>query len=222
MVVGKSSNSLESTGSYWYLHERFAANGVGDVALRVMKHTPELSVPLVYSEPTECKDHGYTFEQLPYSAQRVMTSPGGPSMDLFMNASLLGWLKVRPVVNPQRVKKYLELLQAGSLQLMTASSTALEGYTSALQLIGSLDAQGDALFMTENSSTLFVLSDGHTTTAELGAQDTHQVKGVALLRRQRPLLTARRPASLRSLLAAEVAPRSRKVRRSACPHRQPC
>ena len=82
-------------------------------------------------------------------------------MDLFMNSSLLGWLKVRPVVNPQRVRKYLELLQAGSLQLMIAPSTALEGYVSALQLIGSLEAQGDALFMSEDSSTLFVPGDGH-------------------------------------------------------------
>ena len=101
MVVGKSSNSLESTGSYLYLHERYAANGVGDVALRTMKHTPELSVPVVYSEPTESKDHGYTFEQMPYTAQRTMTPPDGPCMQLFMSSSLLGWLKVRPVTRLQ-------------------------------------------------------------------------------------------------------------------------
>ena len=109
-------------------------------------------------------------------------------MDLFMNSSLLGWLKVRPVVNPQRVRKYLELLQAGQLQLMIAPSTALEGYVSALQLIGSLEAQGDALFMSEDSSTLFVLGDGHATTAGLGAQDLQQPKGVPLLRRQHIVL----------------------------------
>ena len=81
--------------------------------LRRMKHTPDLLVPMVVSEPTECKLHGCKFVH--DARGRVMFTTGGGIIPLFMSASGLGWLKVKPVTCADNARSFLKRLSRGSI-----------------------------------------------------------------------------------------------------------
>ena len=96
MAVGDRDAALQSLGSYEYLFVRYGSDGSGELLRRRLKHTPNLPVEFVFSEPTEVYLHKYRFR---FDDQgRVMTTAEGRDIPLFMSsATKLGWFKVRPV-----------------------------------------------------------------------------------------------------------------------------
>ena len=50
MGVGNDEAKLESDGTRFYLFYRYGANGEGEVVARRMHYTPNLNVPMVFSE----------------------------------------------------------------------------------------------------------------------------------------------------------------------------
>ena len=107
LSVGNKNSALRSLGSYLFVLERFAANGSKELVLRRMKHTPDLHLPMVISEPTEVYGHQY---KIAFDAKqgRVFTSNTGQELPLFMNSVKLGWLKVRKVVDTATVAAILK------------------------------------------------------------------------------------------------------------------
>ena len=114
IAVGNNAGGLHSEGSYVYMFERYGADGSGDVVLRRMKHTPDLRVPVVFSEATEIYDHGYEFTSS-RAAGRVVKLVDGSTVKLFLNKSKLGWWKVRPVTNKTHAAMWLANMQRGSV-----------------------------------------------------------------------------------------------------------
>ena len=53
MTVGDEGGKLTSKGSHLYLLERFGADGKGEMVIRRLKHTPNLSLEMVLDEPSE-------------------------------------------------------------------------------------------------------------------------------------------------------------------------
>lgn len=96
IAVGNNAASLHCEGSYIYMFERYGADGGGDVVLRRMKHTPDLRLPVVFSEATEIYDHGYEFASS-RAAGRTVKLLHGSTIKPFLNAGKLGWWKVRLV-----------------------------------------------------------------------------------------------------------------------------
>ena len=111
--VGEDGVQLTSNGSYLYLLERFGRDGSGEVVLRRMKHTPNLRLKCVVSEPTEVYSHEYEFA-FNKREGRVMSRASGDKIPLFMSKNGLGWLKVRPVTEPQRVAELRAAFDSGS------------------------------------------------------------------------------------------------------------
>jgi hypothetical protein len=107
LSVGDKDSGLRSLGSYDFVLERQGSNGETETVVRRMKHTPNLHLPMVISEGTEVYDHAYrfTFER---DAGRVMTTDTGQHIPLFITSGKLGWLRVRPITDPDKVKEALD------------------------------------------------------------------------------------------------------------------
>ena len=114
IAVGEDSANLTSMGSYLYLIERFGKDGGGDVVVRRLKYTPSLRLPIVFSEANDVYDHNYL---ITFDARhgRMVTPPGGPSVQLFMNQGKLGWWRARPVTDKRRAISLLKCMSNGSL-----------------------------------------------------------------------------------------------------------
>ena len=120
MGVGASDAGLNAKGSYIYVFERYGADGSGELVARRLRHTPELPVHIVFSEPSEVYGHQYKFVFT--DKGRVMTTNTGKEIPLHMGThTKLGWLKTVPVTDMARAKAvYAEMLASGrGGQLMT-------------------------------------------------------------------------------------------------------
>ena len=95
-----------------------------------MKHTPNLQLKVVFSEPTEVHKHQYRFDFT--DSGRVMRSPGGHSIPLHMSSHKLGWLKVRPVTD----ERLINLARSGSLRVIGDGSPKTAGMSGHGQLRG--------------------------------------------------------------------------------------
>ena len=95
--VGEDGVALVSRGSYLYMLERSGKNGITELVLRRMKHTPRLKLHYVFSEPTEVRTHGYSFAH--DQRGRFMTTNRGVCIELNMSSAQLGWLAVRPIIS---------------------------------------------------------------------------------------------------------------------------
>ena len=125
IAVGDASTTLGSDGSYLYMHERIGSNNKGEIVLRRLKHTPNLSITTVYDEATE-NELGYDIKW-PAKQSRSLTSPTGTELKLIMSTNKLGWLKVRPVTDPQKMARLLnEFMKTGApaLNINTPPSSA--------------------------------------------------------------------------------------------------
>ena len=103
-----------------YIFERYGADGSGKLVARGLRHTPNLPVHIVFSEPSEVYGHQYKFVFT--DKGRVMITNTGKEIPLHMGAHTeLGWLKTVPVIDEARARAvYAELLASGrGGQLMT-------------------------------------------------------------------------------------------------------
>jgi len=104
------------------MHERFGSNNEGEIVLRRLKHTPNLSITTVYDEPTE-NELGYDIKW-PAKQPRSLTSPAGTELTLIMSSKKLGWLKVRPVTDEVRMAKLLnEFMRTGTTAIKVAAGS---------------------------------------------------------------------------------------------------
>ena len=83
--------------------ERSGTNGVTELVLRRMKHTPSLKLHYVFSEPTEVRTHGYRFAH--DQRGRCMTTDRNVCIELNMSPAQLGWLAVRPIVSESEQRR---------------------------------------------------------------------------------------------------------------------
>ena len=102
--VGDASSELVSKGSYDFVGIRTGKGGSRELVVRRMKYTPNLGVPVVFSEPTEVYNHGYTY-QFDAVHGRVMVTDEGQQLPLFMSTDKLGWLRWQPVTDLELVNK---------------------------------------------------------------------------------------------------------------------
>ena len=128
--LGDADSKLRCCGSYEYVYERFGADGSGELVVRRMKHTPNLQLKVVFSEPTEVYKHRYRFDFT--DTGRVMRSPSGHSIPLHMSSHKLGWLKVRPVTD----ERLINLARSGSLRVIGDGSPKAAGMSGHGQLRG--------------------------------------------------------------------------------------
>jgi hypothetical protein len=106
--VGEDGVALVSRGSYLYMLERSGTNGVTELVLRRMKHTPSLKLHYVFSEPTEVHMHGYSFAH--DQRGRFMSTDCGVCIKLNMSSARLGWLAVRPIVLESEQRSHFHTL----------------------------------------------------------------------------------------------------------------
>ena len=122
--LGSDGATLESKGSYLYAMRRVGVNAE-ETVLRRCKHTPNLPMAIVFSEATENRKHGYGIHWDP-GKPRVLKTPSGVVIEMFMSKSDLGWLKVQPITDAGEVRKLLALHAAGngveSAQLMVKTT----------------------------------------------------------------------------------------------------
>ena len=104
--LGSDGSVLTSLGSYLYVLERRGANG-SEIVVRRMKHTPSLPMAMVFSEASENAKHGYGIYWTP-GEKRKIEPPGGPTLELFMSGSNLGWMKVKPVTDCDMIRRAIE------------------------------------------------------------------------------------------------------------------
>ena len=88
--------------------ERSGKNKVTELVLRRMKHTPNLKLHYVFSEPTEVRTHGYRFSH--DQNGRLMTTDRNVSIELHMSSAQLGWLTVRPIVSDAEQRRHFKVL----------------------------------------------------------------------------------------------------------------
>ena len=117
LTVGSADASLGAKGSYIYVMEWFGCDGSGQLVARRCKHTPNLPLDMVVSEPTEVYTHGSKF---PFdSSGRTMVTRAGHEVPLWMATDTgLGYLKVRFVTDPSKIQ--LALGHAGSVMALGA------------------------------------------------------------------------------------------------------
>ena len=118
--LGSDGATLESKGSYLYALRRVGVNAE-ETVLRRCKHTPKLPMAIVFSEATENRKHGYGIHWDP-GEPRVLKTPSGLIIEMFMSKSDLGWLKVQPITDAAEVRKLLALHAAGNAQLMVKTT----------------------------------------------------------------------------------------------------
>ena len=106
--VGEDGVALISRGSYLYMLERSGKNGITELVLRRMKHTPSLKLHYVFSEPTEVHMHGYSFAH--DQRGRFMSTDCGVCIELNMSSARLGWLAVRPIVSESEQRCHFQTL----------------------------------------------------------------------------------------------------------------
>ena len=98
LSVGNKNAGLKALGSYLFVVKRFGGKGTQETVVRRMKHTPDLHIPMVISEPTEVYGHAYRF-YFDNVNGRVMITDSGSEMPLLMSSVKLGWLKVERVLD---------------------------------------------------------------------------------------------------------------------------
>ena len=106
--VGEDGVALVSRGSYLYMLERSGTNGITELVLRRMKHTPSLKLHYVFSEPTEVHAHGYSFAH--DRRGRFMITDCGVCIELNMSSAQLGWLAVRPIISESEQRCHFHTL----------------------------------------------------------------------------------------------------------------
>ena len=104
--LGSDGATLASEGSYLYALKRHGVNG-SELVVRRLKLTPKLPMPYVFSEAGENTIHKYGIYWEPNKA-RVLKSPRGQVIELFMSSSHLGWLKVQAVTDESTVLEMLK------------------------------------------------------------------------------------------------------------------
>ena len=82
-------------------------NKVTELVLRRMKHTPNLKLHYMFSEPTEVRTHGYRFSH--DQNGRLMTTDRNVCIELHMSSAQLGWLTVRPIISEAEQRRHLSL-----------------------------------------------------------------------------------------------------------------
>ena len=112
IAVGLDGEELQSSTSGLYLYKRIASNGIVEIAVRRMRHTPNLGTAIVFSESCEVYDHDYTFLFNQRMGREMRGSFGRYCMALYMTASKLGWLRVVPIDEPSQQERYLGMLNA--------------------------------------------------------------------------------------------------------------
>ena len=105
--VGNDEASLVSEGTHWFLYWRYGATGKGEMVARRMHYTPNLNVPIVFSEAAEVYHHQYSiaFDRV---KGRVFTPPNGEPIRLFMSSTKLGWFKVKPIKDKAVISRVVQ------------------------------------------------------------------------------------------------------------------
>ena len=103
LAAANEAGGLHVEGSYIFVFDRFGADGSGERVARRIKYAPNLGLPLVIAESTEVEEHGYEYTHRRGDG-RVMTTASGARIPLIMSGTKLGWLKLRPVTDPDAIK----------------------------------------------------------------------------------------------------------------------
>ena len=106
-LAGASQDtSLDSAGSYLYIHDWLDAGGRITRRVRRMRHTSQLLLHIVISENDETYSHNAEFRSNKRIG-RVMTEADGSESKLFLSSVKLGWFKLRPVTDAKEVQAAL-------------------------------------------------------------------------------------------------------------------
>ena len=133
---------------------------------------------MVFSEPTEVYNHGYTY-QFDAVQGRVMVTDEGQQLPLFMSTDKLGWLRWQPVTDPELVSK--------AIRHRNERICAMSGAPPTIFAMPALCGECDDDAVASDSDRIMPLGDGKPTAAGMASLDgknKHTLKGVALLRRE--------------------------------------
>ena len=108
--LGSQGATLSCKGSWLYVLHRFGKT-TSEIVVRRLKYTPDLPMPIVFSEASENVEHGYSIDW-PAGEGRRMTSPKGGVIELHMSKTNLGWLKVSAITCPDKQRKIMEEIQS--------------------------------------------------------------------------------------------------------------
>ena len=106
--VGDEGGQLNSEGSYLYALYREGKDGVVELVIRRLKHTPDLRLAMVFDEATEVYKFKRDCRWNDVDGRWFEDKEGKPIIALEMSDNKLGWYKVRPCYDKKAIAAALK------------------------------------------------------------------------------------------------------------------